>query len=174
MARKKTAKKKDKAVKEVVDQFPPKVTLYDNSFAFCLSNMTGIPEDIFDNIDFIIKNVGMANWYKPYVEVLKHHSYYPIFFSYRGTPLEVNEEKTLESYQFSQLPEGKCVILGRDSKLHFRCVVGLMRNERLTIVYDPNPSKDIAQIFEIGFLVNMFVRPEEYLSDGTAINVESN
>lgn len=172
MAKKKISKKKNTKKTESTENVSEnktktysQVSLHDNSFVFCISNITGIPTDIFDNIDYIIKNVGIENWYQSYLKVLKHHSYDMIFFSYQQTPLEVNEEKTIEKYQFTNLPTGKCIILGSDSNGSFRCMVGLMQNERLTVVYDPHPTQDISEIVQIGFFISTFVKPEVEVAD---------
>ena len=138
-----------------------KVPLYDNSFEECVTNVTGLYATDFQSIDRIIANVGLANWYKPYVDVLRTHGYDMIFFSYAKQPLELGDEKALEHYEFSDLPSGKCIILGRDSKLQVRCVVALVQNQRATVIYDPKPDQDLSQIFEMGYFIKTFASPVE-------------
>lgn len=169
---------------KVTELKPEKVSTYDDSFRDCINHITGVDKSEFQNIDTIIKNFGMANWYKPYVEVLQRHGLDIIFFSYGNTPIQLIEEITskefnalddklkgeyakyrsgyrafrkLENYEFNQLPTGKCMVLGRDSDLDFRCVTANMKNHKISIAYDPNPSKNIAQIFEIGYFIKTFI-----------------
>ena len=136
---------------------------YDNSFEQCVTNVTDIYATEFESIDKIIQKVGLKNWYTPYIETLRRHSYDIVFFSFTRVNDEVDNRillsdgKKLRDYDLSTLPTGKCVMLGIDSDQQFRCVVGLVQNQRVSIIYDPNPEKDLVQIFEIGFFISTFV-----------------
>lgn len=178
MAKKKTKKvkgvKTEPQIKEVKTKQPRKEipTLYDNSFAHCISNVTGIPDNIFNNVDYIIQNVGIANWHKPYIDVLRHHAYDMIFFSYGDEPLDF-EERPLEDYQFADLPSGKFILLGSDSAFRFKCVVGLMDTElRVRVVYDPEPTRELARIHQLGYFISTFVVPESTVVEAREIDTD--
>jgi hypothetical protein len=147
----------------------------DNSFAYCINNITSIPEDIFGDITSHIKNLGTDDWYKPYNDILKHHGYDMIFYGYKDS-LPLNDEILVEQYQFNNLPTGKCIILGTDEESRLRCMVGLMdEDHRVKIIYDPIPTSNFTEICNIGFFIKTFVSPPSItvLDTGEEIELEN-
>lgn len=160
MAKKKTKGKKQKRKPVVVDQ-KPELKMMDNSFAFCVSNVTGIPTELFNDIDFIMQNAGSKGWHQPYIDVLRHHSYDMIFFSYEEQPLPLGNGVALSDYKLNQLPTGKCVVLGNTGGFEFKAAVGQVGTDfRMEIIYDPDPSREFAVIQQVGFFISTFVAPE--------------
>ena len=138
------------------------VSFVDNSFPECVNSITGIPSNIFGDIRANIERVGPNSWHKPYIEVLKQHGYDMIFFAYE-TPLVITTEVGIEQYIFSQLPTGKCILMGRDSSNNFKCVTGLMNdNHNVKVIFDPVPETSFVELFNIGFFIKTFFELENY------------
>jgi hypothetical protein len=154
-------KKNKKKQSEIVIDQEPLLTMHDNSFAFCVSNVTGIPGELFNNIDYIMQNAGDAGWHQPYLDVLRHHSYDMIFFSYEEKPLEISDEIALSDYALNNLPTGKSILLGSTSELEFKAAVGQVgTNFRMEVVYDPDPSQEFDKIHQVGYFISTFVSPD--------------
>ena len=134
------------------------------TFIECLSHITEIPVQEF--VDNSQSNADTDFWYDPYITTLKSNGFDMLFYSYRNTPLALNDEIKLENYELPQLPGGKCVLLCADENSDCRCVAALSfeRNPEskdykkgLTVLFDPRPDKPYNAILEIGFFINMFV-----------------
>lgn len=163
MGKNKKGKKNKKAKVDpiIIDQ--PIVTAYDNSFAFCITNITGIPGELFSNIDYVMSTVGGDNWSEPYLTVLRHHSYDMIFFEWKGEVIEVTDDVPIERWKFTSLPSGKCVVIGGNADNGLKCVTGQMRDAHVEVIYDPDPGHELVRIHQIGYFISTFVTPDQYI-----------
>lgn len=153
-------KNKNRVASPVVIDRQEGISMYNNSFAFCITEITGIPEKLFNNIDYIIQTVGGNEWHKPYIGVLRHHSYDMIFFSFGDNALEITDKTPISYWKFNQMPIGKCIIMCTTSDNELKCVVGQMgENFQVHVIYDPEPTREIRKIHQIGYFISTFVEP---------------
>lgn len=164
MAKRKSKKKDKEQTVEKLDIVPiaeenkGTVEMNNNSFAWCIEDVTKIPANLFNDIRYNLRIFGASNWYQPYIDVLRDHSYDMIFFAFRGTKLIVDDEHPIKSYKFANMPVGKCLILG-NNETEFRCMVGTLdKDARLTVTYDPEPQAGFTEISQLGFFINTFIR----------------
>jgi hypothetical protein len=164
MAKGKNSKKKkeviedvEEVISDVVEEITAETKFVDNSFAECIASITRIPSELFGDIHANIDRVGVEEWHKPYIEVLKHHGYDMIFFEYN--PAEpIGGDKKLENIMFERLPTGKCIMMGRDSVHNFKSVTPIINDKHLAkVVFDPAPNASFVELSHVGFFIRTFM-----------------